>query len=89
MLKNLFNSADDRSAKPQDTEQQPIFNPDRATMTGNTAKQQLLAILQDAQYKLEGNNSPATEPLRQNLRCARFVFCSVTTYSNESSSPIY
>ena len=71
MLKNLFNSADDRSAKPHETEQQPMFNPDRATMTSNTAKQQLLAILQDAQHKLEGNNSSATEPLRQNLRRAR------------------
>ena len=40
-------------------------------MTSSTAKQQLLAIIQDTQFKLEGSNSANAEPLRQNLRRAR------------------
>ncbi len=78
MLKNLFNSADERSDKTDRPvnpttlpPEPPMFNTDRATMTSSTAKQQLLSILQDAQVKLEGSNSGATEPLRQSLRRAR------------------
>ena len=79
MLKNLFNSAEDRPNKNNDvpnssilpTEQQPMFNTDRMTMTSSSAKQQLLAILQDTQTKLDNSNSPATDPLRQNLRRAK------------------
>ncbi len=78
MLKNLFNSADDRADKLSELVNpntlplaQPMVNIDRATMTNSTAKQQLLSILQDAQVKLEGSNGPATEPLRQSLRRAR------------------
>jgi methyl-accepting chemotaxis protein PixJ len=79
MLKNLFSSADERSDKATETpnptnlptEKQPMSNPDRASITATTAKQQLLTILQDAQVKLENSNSPNSEPLRQNLRKAR------------------
>jgi methyl-accepting chemotaxis protein PixJ len=76
MLKNLFNSADERADKPTETlnpltPEPQMVNTDRQTMTNSTAKQQLLAILQDAQVKLEGSNNSATEPLRQNLRRAR------------------
>jgi methyl-accepting chemotaxis protein PixJ len=75
MLKNLFNSAEDRDLKPTESStlppEQPMFNTDRTTMTSSTAKQQLLAILQDTQVKLEGSNSASSEPLRQNLRRAR------------------
>jgi methyl-accepting chemotaxis protein PixJ len=89
MLKNLFNSAEDRSEKSselpmpinQSPEQQQMLNTDRVSMNNTTAKQQLLAILQDAQAKLEITNSPATEPLRQSLRKARELtgFLSVST----------
>ena len=89
MLKNLFNSADDRANKTNDpallaitpTEQQPMFNTDRTTMNGSNAKNQLLAILQDTQTKLDNSNSPASDPLRQNLRRAKELagFLSVTT----------
>jgi methyl-accepting chemotaxis protein PixJ len=75
MLKNLFNSAEDRDFKPTESStlppEQPMVNTDRATMTSSTAKQQLLAILQDTQVKLENSNSSNSEPLRQNLRRAR------------------
>jgi methyl-accepting chemotaxis protein PixJ len=78
MLKNLFGSAEERLNQGSESlnsvtppEQQQMFNPDRGSMTSTTAKQQLLSILQDAQVKLENSNSPAAEPLRQNLRKAR------------------
>jgi methyl-accepting chemotaxis protein PixJ len=89
MLKNFFNSAEDRSDKSSDLpipanplpEQHQMLNTDRVPMTNTTAKQQLLAILQDAQAKLEITNSPATEPLRHSLRKARELagFLSVST----------
>jgi methyl-accepting chemotaxis protein PixJ len=91
MLKNFFNSPEDRSEKTtetpispaQSTEQQhqQSIDTNRAIMTNNTAKQQLLAILQDAQLKLEANNNPSSEPLRQSLRRARELagFLSVPT----------
>ncbi len=79
MLKNLFNSTDDRTDKNSADHtaansqigQQQIFDADRSAMTNTAAKQQLLSILQDSQIKLEGNNSPTAETLRQNLRKAR------------------
>jgi methyl-accepting chemotaxis protein PixJ len=52
-------------------EQQMFTPPDRTAMNSNSAKQQLLSILQDTQVKLENSNSPNAEPLRQNLRKAR------------------
>jgi methyl-accepting chemotaxis protein PixJ len=92
MLKNLFNSAEDRDLKPTESStlppEQPMFNTDRATMTSSTAKQQLLAILQDTQAKLEGSNSATSEPLRQNLRRARELagFISTTTPTATATS---
>ncbi|PSB57779.1 GAF domain-containing protein [Chamaesiphon polymorphus] len=79
MLKNLFSSADDRSDKATDSlnpvtlpPQQPMSNPDRAaTASNNTAKQQLLSLLQETQTKLENSNSPNSDALRQNIRKAR------------------
>jgi methyl-accepting chemotaxis protein PixJ len=89
MLKNFFNSAEDRSDKSSDLPipanplpgQHQMLNTDRVPMTNTTAKQQLLAILQDAQAKLEITNSPTAEPLRQSLRKARELagFLSVST----------
>jgi methyl-accepting chemotaxis protein PixJ len=83
MLKNLFGSAEDKDEaikmdKSSDTlnpalskEPQMLTPLDRNSMNSNTAKQQLLSILQDAQVKLENSNSSNAEPLRQNLRKAR------------------
>ena len=78
MLKNLFSSADNRSDKAAEpinpvipSPEQQISNPERNSMTNNTAKQQLLSILQDTQARLDNSNSPNPEPLRQNLRKAR------------------
>jgi methyl-accepting chemotaxis protein PixJ len=78
MLKNLFSSADERQDKATElanptppVPEQKISNSERNSMTSTTAKQQLLAILQDAQAKLENSNSPSTESLRQNIRKAR------------------
>jgi methyl-accepting chemotaxis protein PixJ len=79
MLKNFFNPAEDRSEKSADlpvltnslSDQQQMTNIDRIPMTNTIAKQQLLAILQDAQARIENTNSPTTEPLRQSLRKAR------------------
>jgi methyl-accepting chemotaxis protein PixJ len=96
MLKNFFNSAEDRSDKSADLpiptnplpEQQQMLNTDRVPMTNTTAKQQLLSILQDAQAKLEITNSPTTEPLRQSLRKARELagFLSVPTAAVATTS---
>ncbi len=92
MLKNLFSSAEDRPEKATDnahsaptaTTPQQIVNPERNSMTStsNTAKQQLLSILQDAQAKLESANNPNSEPLRQNLRKARELAGFLTVPSN-------
>ncbi len=79
MLKNLFNSGDDRTDKNSEaidratlpTQQQPMFDTERPTSQNTTAKQQLLSLLQDAQSKLEASNGPNAETLRQNLRKAR------------------
>ena len=99
MLKNLFNSAEDRSEKSselpmpigQSPEQQQMLKTDRVSMNNTTAKQQLLAILQDAQAKLEINNSPATESLRQSLRKARELagFLSVSTAASIDPEQIH
>jgi methyl-accepting chemotaxis protein PixJ len=92
MLKNLFNSAEDRDLKPTESStlppEQAMFNTDRSTMNSSTAKQQLLAILQDTQVKLEGSNSATSEPLRQNLRRARELagFISTTTPAATATS---
>jgi methyl-accepting chemotaxis protein PixJ len=86
MLKNLFGSTEEKFDKDEaakmdkstDTfnsalapEPQMLTPLDRNSMNSNTAKQQLLSILQDAQVKLENSNSSNAEPLRQNLRKAR------------------
>jgi methyl-accepting chemotaxis protein PixJ len=78
MLKSIFGSADEKSDKTPDPinsiassiEQKQLPNLDHP-MNSTTAKQQLLAILQDAQAKLENSNSSNAEPLRQNLRKAK------------------
>ncbi len=78
MLKSIFGSADEKSDKASDPinsiassiEQKQLSNLDHP-MNSTTAKQQLLAILQDAQVKLENSNSSNAEPLRQNLRKAK------------------
>jgi methyl-accepting chemotaxis protein PixJ len=87
MLKNLFSSADERQDKAAEllnaatpAPEKPISNLDR-TMTSNTAKQQLLSLLQDTQAKLENSNNPNSEPLRQNLRKARELAGFLTTPS--------
>ena len=90
MLKNLFNSGDDRADKnsdipnpaPPPKERQPMFDTERASAPNTTAKQQLLSILQDAQSKLEASNSPNAEPLRQNLRRARELAGFLTVANN-------
>ncbi len=87
MLKNLFSSADERQDKAAEllnhanpTPAKPIATSEHA-MTTNTAKQQLLSILQDTQAKLENSNNPSSEPLRQNLRKARELVGFLTTPS--------
>ncbi len=95
MLKNLFNSGEDRADKNSDaseratlpTETQPMFNTDRASATNTTAKQQLLAILQDAQAKLDASNSSSAEPLRQNIRKARELAGFLTVPSPSAAAP--
>ncbi len=96
MLKNFFNPAEDRSDKSADLpvltnslpDQQQMANTDRVPMTNTIAKQQLLAILQDAQARIENINSPTTEPLRQSLRKARelagFLSAPATTTASNS-----
>jgi methyl-accepting chemotaxis protein PixJ len=79
MFKNIFSSADEKfesgTITPNPailaTEQQPMFNLDRTSITSTAAKQQLLSILQETQLHLEKSNHPQTEPLRQNMRRAR------------------
>lgn len=64
-----------------------MFNTERAATNTTTAKQQLLAILQDAQAKVETSNSPATEPLRQNLRKARELAGFLTVSTGATTAP--
>jgi methyl-accepting chemotaxis protein PixJ len=80
MFKNLFNPGTDEESEeattpaslPTQTEQ--MFNTTspypRATNNSST-KQQLLSVIQDAQFKLEASNTPSAEPLRQSLRKAK------------------
>lgn len=95
MLKNLFNSNDDRTEKSDTldrqtlpSEQPPMFNTDRATAatSPNAAKQQLLLLLQDTQARLESTNSPAAETLRQNLRRARELAGFLTVSNSQASA---
>ena len=94
MLKNLFSSANERQDKaaellntvPPAPDKQPS-NLDRA-MTNTSAKQQLLAILQETQIKLENSNNPNSEPLRQNLRKARELAGFLTVTSATPAAPI-
>ncbi len=84
MFKNLFNAATDESeeviapaptAAPLPLAPQPeqMFNTTSPySRNGNGAtKQQLLSVIQDAQFKLEASNNPGAEPLRQSLRKAK------------------
>ncbi len=79
MFKNLFNPAtDDESPEAiapatLATPPEQVFNttsPYNRTGNGNI-KQQLLSVIQDAQFKLEASNPPNPEPLRQSLRKVR------------------
>jgi methyl-accepting chemotaxis protein PixJ len=93
MLKNLFNSGDDRTEKTPEVidraippQQPPMFDTERPTATNANAKQQLLSLLQEAQTKLEGSNSSSAEALRQNLRKARELAGFLSTANSGGTS---
>jgi methyl-accepting chemotaxis protein PixJ len=103
MLKNLFGSAEEKldkdeaakidkstdTFKPASSPEPQLITPlDRNSMNNNTAKQQLLTILQDAQVKLENSNSSNAEPLRQNLRKARELAGFLNTATAEPATGI-